>query len=206
MKSRVLMLAAIFGLAGAAAHAGTILNDTATSQVQVEYFGPIGQSFTAIDDQLVSIGFKLGTLNQGFPNDPVTVDLYSGTGTGGTLLASDTLTLPASLDYTAFTNFDFSGTTLTVGGIYSAVVSIDGSSPHTGIGLSLTDTYSGGTAFSQNLGDAGCNPGACDLAFQVVGTSAAGAVPEPATWAMMILGFGAAGAALRQRRRTAAAA
>ena len=26
------------------------------------------------------------------------------------------------------------------------------------------------------------------------------AVPEPATWAMMILGFGAAGAMLRQRR------
>ncbi|WP_430424816.1 PEPxxWA-CTERM sorting domain-containing protein [Phenylobacterium sp.] len=29
-----------------------------------------------------------------------------------------------------------------------------------------------------------------------------GAVPEPATWAMMILGFGAAGSALRSRRRT----
>jgi hypothetical protein len=206
MKSRVLMLAAIFGLAGATAHAGTILNDTTTSQVQVEYFGPIGQSFTAIDDQLVSIGFKLGTLNASFPNDPVTVDLYSGAGTGGTLLASDTLTLPDYLDGTAFTDFDFSGTTLSVGGIYSAVVSIVGSSPHTGIGLSSADPYSGGAAFGQNLGDAGCNPGACDLAFQVVGTSAAGALPEPATWAMMILGFGAAGAALRQRRRTAAIA
>lgn len=31
------------------------------------------------------------------------------------------------------------------------------------------------------------------------------AVPEPATWAMMILGFGAAGTALRSRRRTLAA-
>lgn len=30
-----------------------------------------------------------------------------------------------------------------------------------------------------------------------------GAVPEPATWAMMILGFGAAGAAVRSRRRAA---
>lgn len=33
---------------------------------------------------------------------------------------------------------------------------------------------------------------------------ALGAVPEPATWALMILGFGFAGAALRQRRRVAA--
>jgi len=32
-----------------------------------------------------------------------------------------------------------------------------------------------------------------------------GAVPEPATWAMMILGFGAAGVVLRQRRRQDAA-
>lgn len=28
----------------------------------------------------------------------------------------------------------------------------------------------------------------------------AGGVPEPATWAMMILGFGAAGATIRRRR------
>ncbi|MCW5760671.1 MAG: PEPxxWA-CTERM sorting domain-containing protein [Phenylobacterium sp.] len=32
-----------------------------------------------------------------------------------------------------------------------------------------------------------------------------GGVPEPATWTMLILGFGAVGAALRSRRRTAAA-
>ena len=40
-------------------------------------------------------------------------------------------------------------------------------------------------------------------AYLTVETSA---VPEPATWAMMILGFGAAGTALRSRRRTLAAA
>lgn len=33
-----------------------------------------------------------------------------------------------------------------------------------------------------------------------------GAIPEPATWAMMILGFGAAGTAIRSRRRAIAAA
>lgn len=35
---------------------------------------------------------------------------------------------------------------------------------------------------------------------------ATGAVPEPATWALMILGFGGAGAQLRSRRRQAARA
>lgn len=34
-------------------------------------------------------------------------------------------------------------------------------------------------------------------------TFAAGAIPEPATWGMMILGFGAVGAAVRRRRSTA---
>jgi hypothetical protein len=34
------------------------------------------------------------------------------------------------------------------------------------------------------------------------GTGMAGAVPEPATWAMMLLGFGAVGLVARQRRRT----
>ncbi|WP_397421732.1 PEPxxWA-CTERM sorting domain-containing protein [Phenylobacterium sp.] len=38
------------------------------------------------------------------------------------------------------------------------------------------------------------------LWVQVGDKSAVGAIPEPATWAMMIMGFGAAGAAIRRRR------
>ena len=36
---------------------------------------------------------------------------------------------------------------------------------------------------------------------QVIGSVKGGAVPEPASWALMILGFGLAGSALRTRRR-----
>ena len=47
------------------------------------------------------------------------------------------------------------------------------------------------------------------IAFQVTGITSVdpgtigqvGAVPEPGTWAMMLLGFGATGAAMRRRRR-----
>lgn len=42
--------------------------------------------------------------------------------------------------------------------------------------------------------------------FYGYGTAAAGAVPEPAAWAMMLVGFGGLGAAMRQRRKPAALA
>jgi PEP-CTERM motif len=44
----------------------------------------------------------------------------------------------------------------------------------------------------------------CDL-DEVTGVTTARAVPEPSTWAITVLGLGAAGAALRRRRRTAGA-
>ncbi len=37
--------------------------------------------------------------------------------------------------------------------------------------------------------------------FAQIGTGAVAAVPEPATWAMMLIGFGAIGVSLRRRRR-----
>jgi len=44
------------------------------------------------------------------------------------------------------------------------------------------------------------------LSTDVVITPPAGGVPEPATWAMMLVGLGSLGGLLRSRRRTAAAA
>ena len=45
----------------------------------------------------------------------------------------------------------------------------------------------------------GPNPGLSALSFE---GAAIPAVPEPATWALMLLGFGVVGSALRRRRRT----
>lgn len=55
-----------------------------------------------------------------------------------------------------------------------------------------------------------CFTGTCttlgvNFAFDVIGDPAA-IVPEPATWGMMILGFGMVGATVRNRRRTVVAA
>ena len=46
--------------------------------------------------------------------------------------------------------------------------------------------------------------GESDAAFKAdFSTNATGAVPEPATWAMMLVGFGAVGGALRRRQKVA---
>lgn len=80
-------------------------------------------------------------------------------------------------------------------------------------GLRLTDAdsgdiaaFSGATLYSIAGSTIRFNTGDFDLTPVSGGTpsrltiSTAAAVPEPATWAMMILGFGVAGAALRSRR------
>lgn len=46
--------------------------------------------------------------------------------------------------------------------------------------------------------------GAGAVSFATSADPLAGAVPEPATWAMMLMGFGAIGVAMRRRRRASA--
>jgi hypothetical protein len=47
-------------------------------------------------------------------------------------------------------------------------------------------------------------PWASQLVGNIVGGQATGAVPEPATWAMMLIGFGAIGGTLRRRQKVTA--
>lgn len=61
-----------------------------------------------------------------------------------------------------------------------------------------TGSNGDGLAFQDFFGTR--SPLAADLAFTLTGNAA---VPEPATWALMLGGFGLAGTALRRRQRTA---
>ncbi len=62
------------------------------------------------------------------------------------------------------------------------------------------------TAYENTIGDVNGSlfPGTNSDAFQILGTT--GGVPEPATWAMSILGFGMLGSVLRRRKVAAVAA
>ena len=61
------------------------------------------------------------------------------------------------------------------------------------------------TASDSGIGDLNGfdRPGTNSEAFQILGTTG---VPEPATWATTILGFGLLGSALRRRKAAAVAA
>jgi acetyl-CoA carboxylase carboxyltransferase component len=88
--------------------------------------------------------------------------------------------------------FDLS-TILTAGTVYYAYA--DRSFTLSG---TASGTYAGGNAYTANSGSFAALT-AQDINFTVTGTPPA--VPEPASWAMMILGMGAVGGALRRRSK-----
>ena len=58
-----------------AAPAATIETISGVRGASITYFQPIGQSFTAIDSQLTSIGFQFQSLNPDRTNDPITLTI-----------------------------------------------------------------------------------------------------------------------------------
>jgi hypothetical protein len=63
---------------------------------------------------------------------------------------------------------------------------------------SFSGAYTSTSGIEINFGPDSFNVGIDNIDFTVTAT---GAIPEPHTWAMMILGFGAAGSLLRRRQR-----
>lgn len=197
------------------AGAATILVDSGERIVTMSFADPMGQSFTAIGTDLQSIGVQFATLNPSGPQNSVTVALREGDGLDGTILRELTLT-PANVgrdDPKVFTDFDFSGITLELGSRYTFTLTNNGSGSRNGIvfGPNLItpsgpygpDAYADGRAyFTDFSGNCQTTPD-CDLNFRVVTADIAAAVPEPASWAMMISGFGLVGGALRRGRKEA---
>ena len=134
--------------------------------IQVEYAEPIGQTFTAEDASIESLGFKF---SWGYDSGSLTVSLYEGVGTSGPLLGSQTLTLPEYADPNRFIDFDFSSVTLTPGSVYTAMLDIDEGNDRWGVGGNGgrdPDAYPGGTWIF--WGEVQSDPGYVDLAFRVL--------------------------------------
>lgn len=210
---RMLMAAAlaVSGLvAGVApAHAATVVQDAGgTRGTSIFQYGPIGQSFTMVGTSLTSFGFQFQTLSTSAGNAALTFSLLAGDTLGGQLLKQVSATPAAGAARQNFWyDFDLGGISLSDGTTYTAVVSATTDR----LGLvygpasnGTVDGYAGGTLLTTKPAfnaASNCTKGICDANFRFTSTGATGgAVPEPATWALLMLGFGAVGYTLRRSR------
>lgn len=227
MKPLLLAAAAMIASGMGTAHAETVSNPNGGSNVGPLCGWPyqggacqtvfIGESFGApITGNLTSLQFNLlggSTLTsvQAFVyalNGPLTSTFTPGAeiwrsaavaGTSGTLNFNPTgVTLTAGQNYAAFL-----GTYYTVG---TGQASVSSCNPFGGGACAVSNTNPNlgraiiGSARGQNLEVlefAQVVNGSQDLTF----SATISAVPEPATWGMMIVGFGLTGTALRRKRK-----
>lgn len=195
-------LAATTALIAAAspAHAGYLVDTGVAPSFDSNYTLASNQSLAGYFtlDAAATIDSVEGYFSDGFTPAPVTVSIVS---TGA--LPSDGATLYSdsfqSLGPAGFKGV-FGKTWSLAAGSYWLVFEADESSGMPDIAATPLQDYaytnaSGWNDFKQ-----------LNIAVRIGGEAGGvggGAVPEPATWAMMILGFGAVGATARSRRRSA---
>lgn len=215
-------LAAAFGSAlptsaNAAIVLDQIVNWPAGSEISASGSRYIGQTFTAgVSGKLNNIRVYITTNHNDTPFD---LNFKFAPIVGGQLLLSQAvnITLPSSAGTPAFaefpvdqwTNLDYSTFNIAIhqGQQYAVLFnqsSGDIANSLAGWNISPQDTYAGGHYFATNqpgIDQAlpgfdvnGFNP---DMDFATY----ISAVPEPSTWAMLMLGFGAMGIMLRGRTR-----
>lgn len=216
--SRIVTAASLFALAVPQSSEGAVVafippsgasrqQVAANLPVQNSIWAGIAQSVTAVDSN-VTFGFYF----TGSAPSSVMYTLRSGDGPDGSILKQVTSQIPMTNFDPVLVIADFSDISLAVGQKYTFEASLPGGAmPATGSTSAsyasyagVNDPYPGGRFYF-----AGANydqevPAISnrDLAFSMAGVSAA--VPEPATWAMMLIGFGAMGFAMRRERRRVA--
>lgn len=198
MAQQIQRLACIAALAiGGAAFAGPIVQATSNTNMQIEFFEPIGQSFTA-EDSAVKFGLYIEPINAGFPLSGLHFRLLSGDGLGGGVLLDQTLS-PA-LGFGGYLEFDLSTVALTLGNAYTVAVDVPGTSPYWGANLNGGgNPYAGGQAYYNDPNNILPGAATSDFRFQVLPTIAA--IPEPGT--LVLAGLALAGLVATRRRQSA---
>lgn len=161
---------------------------------------PLGQSFTA---GLTGTLSEFDILLSYYDTAIVSFEVRAGNGTSGTLLGSGTQTLgcgPGADGWYCGLDVDLSGLDIgvTAGSQYTFLITSMGGNAASRVALILDDHYAGGHMYAASYG----NPQFWDASFRtfVDQASEESGVPEPASWALMLGGFGMVGGALRSRR------
>jgi len=133
---------------------------------------------------------------------------------GGQYWAPDSITAPGSFNYADGANVDsavFGDHTLTINDnvLWNAngweMTFTDATPPFTGLSL-VSSTFTPGLTYSFSGGTLKIDwEGTSDAAGPLAAVFAVstGSVPEPASWALMLGGFGLVGGAMRSRRKAA---
>lgn len=198
---------------GAEAAVTTTVNATATRTIALSStLAPdtIGQTFVPTESLLTGLGFRFGS-STATTTGTVTLSLYGGAiASGAALPASALFTRQYALTGLVFRGIGsftdlFSGSlAVTAGTAYTAVLT---GSSNVLLAFGTGEDYAPGYLLQTTVNDTVCRTaataGACDASFRFSTAAAAAAVPEPATWALMLVGFALVGGAARYRRRGA---
>ncbi|MBX3483157.1 PEPxxWA-CTERM sorting domain-containing protein [Phenylobacterium sp.] len=207
-----LVIGAAIAMAGAApSQADTIANPFGNGSYTLNFF-TMWQSFTLDQDSTFTGGGFYGLVaNPTSANEAIGLSLYKGTGVDGELLETSYM-MPSedlgggTLDMAELLYAGFS--TNLEAGVYT--LSAFSASTRVALVVDGLNNYADGIGGIVNpmnlpLGSFNFAGNQVDWAFQIdyapnTVVDPGPGVPEPATWALMIGGFGAAGAMLRRRR------
>jgi hypothetical protein len=217
------MTAAAFVLAAAAAPAaaetttltfsGNICGTTGNQACG--NYSPIGQSYgdsAGADVQYRSIDTSTGATFEPFLKFWTQYGDLPGIvwGGGGQSGYASEIVIAAAAGYeVSLIGFDFATYLSRSATVPFSITSLGGTSIFSGTEPTLTPAHNSlainSAYFTDGIrlqwGPDGYDVGLDNIAFDVRATAVAAAVPEPASWAMMISGFGLVGGALRRRRQ-----
>lgn len=185
-----------------------------------DYIG-LAQSFTVGETGTLS-RIQVGITNRGSAQS-ATLTVYDGLPSFGALapaVYSTSITLPTLVpapgffDWTTMPSWDVSAGNIQLTPFRVMTFAITLPSLNANIGVINSwgtwsaggGVYAGGELFRSREVDVGYSSGSglFDTPFRTFMSTAEAAVPEPATWAMLIMGFGLVGGAMRVRLRRAA--
>lgn len=203
MSFKLLVAAAFAASLSTAASAAVVVDQAQLSAsgglANITAFSHPLQSFKTDASNIAGGGFFLG-IASGTTDAGFEIGLWSAlpNAVGAVLLASDTVHVANGSD--VWVEGFWAPIATTLGATYYLTIDAIPTDFGSLAGVFHGDPYANGELYLRDAGGPNYLTYASDTKFRTYTDNSVAAVPEPATWALMILGFGSAGAVLRRRR------